>query len=51
MGQPSGSLNAGLVCYNAALLGAVMPALLLGPGSSTDPVGVWLCVIIGAAVT
>ncbi|KAF4529258.1 hypothetical protein B566_EDAN017661 [Ephemera danica] len=51
MNQRVSNLTAGLCCYNAALLGAVMPALLLGTGSTMGAGAVWLSMILGAVCT
>ncbi|XP_059468464.1 urea transporter 1-like isoform X2 [Neocloeon triangulifer] len=51
MQQPRGSIRAGLCCYNAALFGAVLPALALGPNPWAEPLTVWICVVLGSIFT
>jgi len=51
MQQPRGNVRAGLCCYNAALFGAVLPALALGPDPWAEPLTVWISVILGAIFT
>ncbi|CAB3372541.1 Hypothetical predicted protein [Cloeon dipterum] len=51
MKQPCGSIRAGLCCYNAALFGAVLPALLLGPSPVAEEVEVYIAVLIGSVFT
>ncbi|XP_065350971.1 urea transporter 2-like isoform X2 [Cloeon dipterum] len=51
MKQPCSSIRAGLCCYNAALFGAVLPALLLGPNPVAEEVEVFIAVLIGSVFT
>lgn len=51
MQQPRGNVRAGLVCYNAALFGSVLPALALGPNPWAEPLTVWIAVVLGAIFT